>query len=222
MNWTDMNAVYQVERRAVKHFRLRVSEQGTVRLIAPLDATDDEVDNIFTVKQSWIELQLKRLTGHRQAIHLYRNQILLFGERYHYFHCDESTHNVSVNHRHKTIKANRDLTDTAIQEAWLKKLAGDHIRSRTQELSTLHQLPYQKIFIRNQKTKWGNCTANGNLSFNWRLIKTPRFVIDYVILHELTHTKTMDHSKGFWLKLKTICPRYKDAVDWLETYGRGL
>ena len=101
-------------------------------------------------------------------------------------------------------------------------MAMPDISLRIQELSMLYQPPHQRIFIREQKTKWGKCLGKGNLSFNWRLVKTPPFVIDYVILHELTHTKMMDHSKGFWLKLKMICPRYKDAVDWLEKYGRGI
>jgi predicted metal-dependent hydrolase len=213
-----MNIAYSVERKAVKHFSLRVSDQGTVLLIAPLKATVADVNHIFTIKKPWIEMQLKRLVENQQAIKLHTNQILLFGEPYQYVHGDE----FNVNTVHKTITANRDLTDSAIQELWLKKMAGDYIRARLQELSVLHQLSYQKVSIRSQKTRWGSCSSTGNLSFNWRLIKTPKFVIDYVILHELTHTQIMNHSKNFWLQLKIRCPDYKQAMDWLKKYGRGL
>jgi predicted metal-dependent hydrolase len=214
--------VYQVERRSVKYFRLRVSESGTVRLIAPLNATETDVKTIFSSKQSWIEQQLKRLLEIRPIIVLQSNQILLFGEPYQYVHSDETGNQVCVNSLHKTISAKRDLTDNEIQTVWLKKMARDYFHTRVEELSILHQLPYQKISIRSQKTRWGSCSSNGNLSFNWRLIKTPKFVIDYVILHELTHTKIMNHSKSFWLTLKIFCPQYKEALDWLKKYGRGL
>ncbi len=212
---------YQVERRAVKHFRLKVSEQGAVRLVAPLDASDAEVEHIFKVKQDWINLQLRRF-GNQQTIALHQNHLLLFGERYQYFYCDDYKQKVIVNHQHKTIRAYRDLTNTKIQEQWLKQQAGDYIRERTQELSQQHQLSYNKIYIRGQRTKWGCCSSMGNLSFNWRLIKTPQTVIDYVILHELTHTKIMSHSNHFWRTLKSICPSYRESVAWLEKYGRGL
>jgi predicted metal-dependent hydrolase len=68
----------------------------------------------------------------------------------------------------------------------------------------------------NQKTVWGNCSKKQNISLNWQLIHAPHFVIDYVILHELLHTRYMSHNQAFWRSMLRLCERYKDAIKWLN------
>ncbi|MCF8226581.1 MAG: M48 family metallopeptidase [Bacteroidales bacterium] len=81
---------------------------------------------------------------------------------------------------------------------------------------------YNKIFIRNQRKKWGNCSKEKNISLNWRLIKTPLFESDYLIVHELVHTLVMNHTNKFWTLLKSHYPDYKDAMNWLDKYGNNI
>ena len=70
-------------------------------------------------------------------------------------------------------------------------------------------------YVLNQKTVWGNCSKKRNISLNWQLIRAPRFVIDYVILHELLHTRFMSHGQPFWRSVSRLSERYKEAIDWL-------
>ena len=93
---------------------------------------------------------------------------------------------------------------------------------RTEELAYRLNFNYNKIYIRSQRTKLGNCSEEKNISFNWRLIKAPEFVIDYLIIHELVHTKIMNHSGKFWTMLKSLYPDYKDAIIWQDKYGNSL
>ena len=99
------------------------------------------------------------------------------------------------------------------------------LRERIQHY--LPQLPKNsraitKITIRNQKTRWGSCSARGSLSFNVRLYYAPRECLDYVIVHELCHLSHMDHSPAFWAEVERIMPDYRTWQKWLKEHGYEL
>jgi hypothetical protein len=73
--------------------------------------------------------------------------------------------------------------------------------------------------VRNQKSRWGSCSRRGTISLNWRLIQAPPFVCDYIILHELSHLKEMNHSARFWHEVERVCPDYKMAERWLKQHS---
>lgn len=212
---------YTVERRNVKHARLRVHEDGAVHLFVPEDFTDEHIAKILESKQHWIETK-RRYFANKGKILLARNELLLFGNRYAYFYSSRYQNKVIVNRESKTIQARRDLLDIAVQEKWLKTIAGQYLRPRVAELSERLLLPYNRLFIRSQKRKWGNCSADKNISINWRIVKAPEFVIDYVIIHELCHTLIMKHTAKFQTLLNSHCPNYRQAQTWLEKYGNNL
>jgi len=72
-----------------------------------------------------------------------------------------------------------------------------------------YQLSYKKVFIRNTRTRWGTCSALGNLSFNYRIVKLPQELIDYVVVHELCHLAHLNHSKDFWKKVSEVMPDWR-------------
>ena len=79
---------------------------------------------------------------------------------------------------------------------------------------------YARISIRDQKSRWGSCSAGGVLSYSWRLILAPDFVLDYVAAHEVAHLREMNHGPRFWRLVLTHCPQARDAKQWLKTHGR--
>lgn len=212
---------YTVIRRDVKHARLRVHEDGTVQLFVPNKFTVEEVAKVIETKAQWIESK-RQYFKQKGKILLRRNELLLFGNRYAYFYSTQYVSKVVVNHESRTIQARRNLLDKTIQEKWLKSIASKYIHERTNELSKALLLPYNKLYIRSQKRKWGNCSTDKNISINWRIIKAPAFVIDYVITHELCHTVIMKHTVKFETLLNSHCPDYKQARTWLEKYGNSL
>ena len=78
---------------------------------------------------------------------------------------------------------------------------------------------YGKITIRQQKTLWGSCSSNGNLSFNCLLMLTDDEIINYVVVHELAHRKYMNHSKEFYREIENVLPNYKVQQKWLKDNG---
>lgn len=81
---------------------------------------------------------------------------------------------------------------------------------------------YGRISIREQKTRWGSCSSQGNLNFNWRLIFAPENVLDYVVVHELAHRKEMNHSKAFYAIVESVLPDYRVSRKWLRDNGDRL
>ena len=212
---------YIVYRRRVKNARLRVNEDGSVHLFVPLYFTDEDVEKILERKKTWIASKQK-FFQQKSKILLRRNELLLLGNRYAYYYSTQYKNKVVVNHESKTIQVQRDMLDSAVQEKWLKSIAKKHITERVEVLSEALLLPYNKLYIRSQKRKWGNCSSEKNISINWRLIKAPEFVIDYVVTHELCHTVIMKHNAHFYTLLRSHCPDGDAAQVWLEKYGNSL
>ena len=210
-----------VIRREVKNARLRVCEDGSVQLFVPMAFTDEEVEKLLEKKSKWIASK-RQFFEQKTKIQLRRNEILLFGNRYAYFYSSKYKNKVVVNHESKTIQAKRDLLDATVQEKWLKSVAKSHIIERVETLSEALLLPYNKLYIRSQKRKWGNCSKEKNISINWRIIKAPEFVIDYIIIHELCHTIIMKHTVRFQTLLRSHCPDCEQAQAWLDKYGNSL
>lgn len=211
-----------LERKKVKHARIRVSENLSVRVLVPENFDNTDIQNLLKKKQSWIDKNLNKFKSRTEKIKLHDNQILLFGNKYTYFYRAEYHNKVVINKEHKTIQSKINLLDKDQQLKWHKRYAKRHITKRLKEIAKEYKFKYNKVFIRDQRTKWGNCSTQKNLSFNWRLIKTPDFVIDYLIFHELVHTRTMNHTAKFWTELRSLYPEYPEAVKWLDRYGNSL
>lgn len=81
---------------------------------------------------------------------------------------------------------------------------------------------YNRITIRNQRTRWGSCSSKGNLNFNCLLALVPPEVLDYIVVHELCHRKELNHSARFWAEVSRVMPDYKQHEAWLKTNGAAL
>jgi predicted metal-dependent hydrolase len=80
----------------------------------------------------------------------------------------------------------------------------------------------KRVSIRDQSSRWGSCSTTGVLSYSWRLILAPPFVLDYLAAHEAAHLVEMNHSRAFWRQVERICPEFKRAKAWLDADGVDL
>jgi predicted metal-dependent hydrolase len=107
-------------------------------------------------------------------------------------------------------------------EGWLRKQAREAIYARVVERSREMRRRPGRIYIMDQRTKWGGCSRRGNLSFNWRLVMAPPPVLDYIVVHELAHLVEPRHSTRFWLIVRSFCHDYQHYKTWLQQNGEAL
>jgi predicted metal-dependent hydrolase len=107
-------------------------------------------------------------------------------------------------------------------ETRVRALATKELIGRTLELAMAHGLEVRSVQVRDQRSRWGSCSVRKTICLNWRLIQTPDFVRDYIIIHELMHLKEMNHSPRFWAHVAAADPRYLDAERWLKKNSRVL
>lgn len=108
-----------------------------------------------------------------------------------------------------TDKEIKELADAAMQD----------IPERVDRFAALVGVTIGRVTIRNQKTRWGSCSAKGNLNFNCLLMLCPENVRDYVVVHELCHRKELNHSIRFWMQVEQILPDYRIYRKWLREHG---
>lgn len=209
-----------IEPRKVKHARLRVSESGQVRFIVPQGLTQNQVDELYARKASWVEEQ--RVYFSERARNLVNfaptpHSILLHGEPYGFFY--RAGVKTRVNHVSKVIESGLLLNDSMTVQKWYRRYAKIVLNDLVMQLAFEHRIPFTgRVYVRDSRTKWGNCSRHGNISLNWRLVLSPPSAGYYVAMHELVHTQIPNHSKSFWSRMRSHMPNYREAAKVLEKY----
>ena len=200
-----------------------------IRLFAPQSYPLRRADQLVRDKADWIAQARRRFTEYeaREAA-LYPMTdgmpVPVEGRQY--------TLRVTYGTRSSAYQAGDELViitpDTApdkVREALRGYLIGraqQRIRERLDHFIPLVGRAPGRVTIREQRTKWGSCSAKGNLNFNCLLMLAPEEVMDYVIVHELCHLRHMDHSKDFWAEVGSIDPAFKAHQKWLRDNGGAL
>ena len=105
---------------------------------------------------------------------------------------------------------------------YLKREAKREAEAASRRYAAMLGVTIKRVSVRDQASRWGSCTAAGVLSYSWRLILAPPFVLDYLAAHEVAHLVEMNHSRKFWRVVAGICPDWQRAKAWLNAHGTAL
>ena len=198
-----------------RRYLLRLRPDGTVRLTIPRRGTILAAKDFAARSIGWLEQQFQRRAAQPKASVGWQigTEILFRGDPVRI----ESDTDGSIRLGTERIKITDSSIDlrSAIQKH-LRQMAVPELSKRVIELARTHGIQVSRISVRNQKSRWGSCSRRGTISLSWRLIQTPVFVQDYIILHELAHRKQMNHSDKFWQEVARLCPDYLLAEKWLK------
>lgn len=121
-----------------------------------------------------------------------------------------------------TVASREQEVIRAALVAWYRRQAKAIIAERLAHCNAAYGFTYGRVSIKEQKSRWGSCSRQGNLNFNWRLLLAPLAVLDYVVTHELAHLREMNHSPRFWQVVARGCPDYLLHRRWLRQHGNEL
>jgi len=222
---------YTVKRSLrAKRVRLEVRPQTGLTAVVPHAYKIGQLPRLLKSKERWISNNLAR---YRHFQSLSTKKELKSGDTVPYLgrdlelvkrenHSGAGSITLEVNTLLVSPKLFKNGILELALERWYRTQAAKLISERIDKLSFQMGISYRRIVIRGQKTRWGSCSHKKNISFNWKLIMAPEPVIDYVIIHELTHLKEMNHSKRFWELVAQYCPRWREYKNWLKQHEADL
>lgn len=200
-----------------RRYLLRLRPDGTVRVTIPRRGTIAAAHDFATRNLGWLEQQFQQLaTRPKTPVAWHPGMEILFrGEPVRL----EWAADDSIRFGTEQVKVSDVAADLrpAIQKH-LRRMASHELPARVRELAALHGISVTRVTVRNQRSRWGSCSRRGTISLNWRLIQSPGFVRDYIILHELAHRRQMNHSEKFWQEVERLCPDYREAERWLKEH----
>ena len=205
---------------------LEVTPEAFLIIRAPRNLSRKEISEIVDKESPWI---LKKQQFFRQNHSKIREKDFIEGEEFLYL---GKSYKLRLVHNpvdalivsNNLFYLSDECIDNArdIIESWYRKRADEVVSERAAYYSCVSGIKFKKINISNAKKRWGSCSPNGNLNIAWRLVMAPLRVIDYVIVHELSHIEMRNHSKRFWRRVGSVIPDYKTDEKWLRDNGHFL
>ena len=200
-----------------KSISLIVKNNGEFIVRAPINCKDSEIFKFISRKHDWI---IKKRQEHydnpfHKITFTTTEQITILGKQYNIILVNSSRVKLNEN----LIEIPKDKSKDKLI-SFLRNYARKYLTERVRLISCLFNFKYYNITISSAKTNWGSCSHNNRLHFTYKLIMCPEDIIDYIVLHELCHTKVKNHSDKFWALVEKCNPNYKAYDKWLKKNRR--
>ena len=223
-----MNLAYTVQRSPKRRkLTIAVERDRSVVVHAPEGATDEDVRRVVDAKRQWIFEKIKHSQKYQDLPHPPGKELvsgesaLYLGRQYRIELVAEGLDAVEFNQGFRVPASKVSGRKTVLGE-WYVARANEKILPRVSRLAQTLGVKFQRARIVDSRYRWGSCTVKDSVNFNWRLIKAPVFVIDYVIAHELAHLIEANHTSRFWNVVRAQVPRAEQARVWLRQNGQVL
>lgn len=210
---------YIIKRTKRKTIALEINSNGQIIVRSPLKIDDLFIDKLVQRKKQWISKKMKLIQKRisKKVIKKFEpgEYFMFLGKKYILTINQKQKENIILNT--KILAKQKDplkIKDNIFK--WYKKEALIYFKKRINILALNHGFKYNNVAISNAKKRLGVCNQHNDIRINWRLILCPADIIDYVLIHELVHTKIKNHSKNYWNKVSSILPDYKKSEKWLK------
>jgi len=219
---------FEIEYRNRNTLAIQIEPIDKVLVLSPRGLSEEIIKEKVKSKAKWI---LKKLLDFKGMGYIPFNREFVNGEAFMYLGSNYLLQLFLNENLYKPVvklsdgKLNifaptkdRAMLKNALQK-WYKREAKKIIIKRLEFYKPKFSIEPGIIKIKEQKKRWGSCSSKGNIYFNWRAIMAPPPVIDYIIVHEMSHLIHKNHSPKFWKLVEAILPDYKDRKKWLRDYG---
>jgi predicted metal-dependent hydrolase len=211
-----------VTRKAIVNINLQIKTAGELRMSVPKDTTLQFIDEVLEKKYDWILKHNQMLVEREVKIPPDPGVFLFKGEEFQIIDNPLMFFRYKINEQKKIIETGVPLDEDGVLEQIYKLKAQEYIKPLVWHYAQSWGFDIKRVFIRGQISKWGTCSSKGNISLNWKLMMAPVFVIDYLIFHELLHTRHMNHGAVYKNELRQLFPRTDEAELWLKQHNHLL
>ncbi len=199
------------------------------KLTLPVFVPYNRAEEFLREKESWIHRNLNKIKNLENLYTVFKEDAEFRTREHELAICRYGEPEPRVSLRNKKIMVQlpgqaevddpriQELIRWGIQAAWRKE-AKRFLPERLGELSRKHHLPYNKVFIKNNRSRWGSCSHKNNINLSLHLMRLPEHLIDYILVHELVHTVHKNHSKKFWTELERVFPAARTADREMKKY----
>lgn len=220
-----MNLEYKILYSDRKNLTITVERDRSVVVRAPEGTTPEKIENLVEKKKFWIYQKTNHLQKYSEnpasAEFVSGASILYLGKTHRLHAAKEDFEGIKFDQ--DFIIAKKNLPQAAdLMREWYLKQARKIITPKVEFYTKNLGVRYNAVLISELKFRWGSCTPKNNLNFNWRLIKAPMRVIEYIIVHELAHLIEPNHTADFWKVVKAQLPHYQKSKEWLKEFGELL
>jgi len=212
---------YKLIRKKRKTLAIKISLEGDVLVYAPHRATLGSIESLLTEKEEWVRRTRARIL---EGLNQERDKVPFLGRKYNMNVIEGARKKAGVDFDGSEFRvycgAAGDVKATL--DGWYKEELLRIVTLRIGELSAAMGVKPNRIGVRAQKTIWGSCSYDNNISINLKLALAPPEIIDYILVHELCHIKHKNHSSEFWLAVESVIPDYRQRRCWLKEHGYSL
>lgn len=216
---------YQIKYSNRKTLNISVERDRSIVVRAPHYLTPEKIDKMVQSKRQWIKEKLNHAQKYpliTETKEFVSGETLMYlGKNYQLLVVDEEFDGVEFDQRFKISKANQPKANELFKK-WYLKQALIKIEPLATKYAKSLGVQYNQFKTSEMKYRWGSCTPANNIIFNWRIIKAPMFVLEYLVAHELVHLTENNHTPRFWNILSIQVPNYEKAKNWLKKNGQLL
>jgi hypothetical protein len=220
--------VYTVQRSEKRRkLTIVVERDRKVVVHAPMGVTNEAIRRVVEAKRQWVFEKLRHPQKYHDLPHPPGKELvsgesaLYLGRLYRIEVVAEGLDAVQFNQRFLLPAAKASQRRNKLRK-WYIARANEKIPPRVSRFARSLGVEFSRARIVDDRYRWGSCTIKDSVNLNWRLIKAPVFVIDYVIAHELTHLIESNHTLRFWNVVRAQVPKAEQARVWLREHGQVL
>ena len=220
----------RVNRRA-RHMRIKVSPLGEVTVVIPAGMDPSSVPQLLAKKRAWLQSVLQRLTEQHNSAPVShslrpdRINLTAIDEVWQVSYAGQRKQKPTILVPDRRLILNAELSVRVIAghlQSWMQQRARQVLPAWLQQTSEEVGLPFRSVQIRGQKTRWGSCSSRHTISLNRNLLLLPAATVRYLFIHELCHTRHMNHSADFWQLVTELMPDYEQHENRLRAATRSL
>jgi predicted metal-dependent hydrolase len=220
-----MQLDYQIKYSHRKTLNISVERDRSIIVRAPKNLPLEKIEAIVQSKSSWIKDKInhpqKYPIDFKAKEFVSGESLLYLGRHYQLLLVEEDFDGIIFNQRFTISKSNQQNANQLFK-AWYLVKALEKIKPLARKYATNLGVEYNGCKTSEMKYRWGSCTPKNNIIFNWRIIKAPMYVLEYLVAHELVHLIENNHTPEFWNILSIQVPNYEKAKTWLREKGQLL